>query len=309
MLNFNISKIRKIYRSIPLNFQEKNKSVKLIRKQTVFSSILVCYFCIMANQNQMSFLEHLEELRVRLIRIAIAVIVIASTLWFFQGWIMDNIFLSMKDSKFITFRLICQYFGVCVDDIPIDLQSLKMGSQFSYALMQSIMGGFVLGFPFIFFQIWSFIKPGLKFKEKKVARGIVLFVSLLFFLGILFGYFVVAPLCVQFFGNYKITDQIANKFTINSYMSTVLSTVFYSGLLFLLPVITYLFTKLGVISSSFLKKYRKHSIIGILILSAIITPPDLISQVIVGIPIFLLYEVGVFVSKRVEKQRKIEEVQ
>jgi len=263
----------------------------------------------MSNEAQMSFLDHLEELRVRLIRIAIAVIILASTLWSFQGWIMDNIFLSMKDSNFITFRLICQYLGVCVDNIPIDLQSLKMGSQFSYAIMQSILGGFVLGFPFIFYQIWSFIKPGLKIKEKTVARGIVFFVSLLFFIGILFGYFIVAPLCVQFFGNYKITGQIDNRFTINSYMSTVLSTVFYSGLLFLLPVITYLFTRLGVISSSFLKKYRKHSIIGILILSAVITPPDLISQVIVGIPIFLLYEVGILVSKRVEKLRRNEEIQ
>ncbi|MFT6246225.1 MAG: sec-independent protein translocase protein TatC, partial [Crocinitomicaceae bacterium] len=161
-----------------------------------------------------------------------------------------------------------------------------------------------LASPFIFFQIWSFVKPGLKQNEKGIAGGIVVYVSILFFLGISFGYFVVAPLCVQFFGNYVISDDIKNNFTINSYLGLVLSTIFYTGLLFLLPVVSYLFTKLGVVSSDFLKKYRKHSIIGILILSALITPPDLISQVIVGIPIVLLYEVGIFVSKRVEKKSK-----
>ncbi len=164
------------------------------------------------------------------------------------------------------------------------------------------MGGIVLSFPFIFYQIWSFVKPGLKQNESSVAKGIIFYVSILFFLGILFGYFVVAPLCVQFFGNFQISDMVKNNFTLNSYMSTILSTVFYSGLLFLLPVVTYLFTKLGVLNSEFLRKYRKHAIIGILVLSAIITPPDLISQVIVSIPIVLLYEVGILVSKRVERR-------
>tara|TARA_B110000879_G_C11066196_1_gene468750 strand:- start:158 stop:763 length:606 start_codon:yes stop_codon:yes gene_type:complete len=198
----------------------------------------------------------------------------------------------------------CQYFNICVESIAIDNQSIEMTGQFSYSLMMSIMGGFVLAFPFIFFQIWSFVKPGLKQNEKGIAGGIVIYVSILFFLGITFGYFIVAPLCVQFFGNYVISDVIKNNFTISSYLGLVLSTIFYTGLLFLLPVVSYLFTKLGVVSSDFLKKYRKHAIIGILILSALITPPDLISQVIVGIPIVLLYEVGIFVSKRVEKKSK-----
>ena len=138
----------------------------------------------------------------------------------------------------------------------------------------------------------------------KVAKGIVFYVSLLFFMGIAFGYLIVAPLCVQFFGNFKIIEEIDNNVKISSFMGTVLSTIFYTGLLFLLPILSYLFTKLGVLTSDFLKKYRKHAIIGILILSALITPPDLISQVIVGIPILILYEIGIFVSKRVEKRRK-----
>lgn len=262
----------------------------------------------MEDQKNMSFLEHLEELRWRLVRSAVAIVVFAVAIWFFMEWILNNLFLSMRFPSFPTFHLLCEWLGVCVESIPIDMQSTEMMGQFSYAIMMSIMGGIVLSFPFLFYQIWSFVKPGLKQNEKGVAKGIVLWVTVLFFTGILFGYFIVAPLCVQFFGNFQISGEITNRFTINSYMGTVLSSVFYSGLLFLLPVVTYLFTKLGVITPEYLKKYRKHAIVGILILSALITPPDLISQVIVGVPIVLLYEIGILVSKRVIRKRKKEEM-
>lgn len=258
----------------------------------------------MEPEKKMSFLDHLEELRWRIVKSAIAIVIFAVTLFTLQTWVMENLFLSMQKPSFITFRFMCHYFNICVESIPIENQSIEMTGQFSYSLMMSIMGGFVLSFPFIFHQIWSFVKPGLKQNEKGIAGGIVIYVSLLFFLGVAFGYFVVAPLCVQFFGNYTISGDIKNNFTISSYLGLVLSTIFYTGLLFLLPVVSYLFTKLGIINSDFLKKYRKHSIIGILILSALITPPDLISQVIVGIPIVILYEVGILVSKRVEKKSK-----
>lgn len=252
----------------------------------------------------MSFLDHLEELRWRLVRIAIAIVVLAITLWCFQEWIMDHVFLSMRSPDFPTFKFMCDAFGVCIEEIPIKMQSTTMAGQFSYALMMSILGGITLAFPFIFYQIWAFIKPGLKQNEKSVAGGIVVYVSGLFFLGILFGYFVVAPLCVQFFGSYQISRDVENIFTVNSYLSTILSTVFYSGLLFLLPVVAYIFAKLGIITPPFLRKYRKHAIVGVLILSAIITPPDLISQVIVAIPIVLLYEISIFVVVGVDRKRE-----
>jgi sec-independent protein translocase protein TatC len=165
------------------------------------------------------------------------------------------------------------------------------------------MGGLVLAFPYVFYQIWSFIKPGLKQKEKSAVKGIVFYVSILFFIGILFGYFIVSPLCVQFFGTYQISKKIDNIFTINSYMSTIISTVFYSGLLFLMPVIAYIFAKIGIITAAFLRKYRKHSIVGVLILSAVITPPDMLSQIIVSIPILLLYEISILVTARVNKKQ------
>ena len=273
---------------------------------SLFLNSFITFIRRMEEDQNMTFLGHLEELRWRLVKIAISIVVFAIVLWFFQEWIMENLFLSMKDPDFITFQIICNYLGVCVEEIPLGLQSMTMTGQFSFALMMSILGGVVLAFPFIFYQIWSFIKPGLKQNEKTISGGIVFYVSILFFLGICFGYFIVAPLCVQFFGSYQISKQLNNIFTISSYMSMILSTIFYSGLLFLLPVIAYLFTKLGVITPVFLRKYRKHAIIGILILSAVITPPDLISQVIVGIPIAILYETGIFVSARIDKKMRIQ---
>jgi sec-independent protein translocase protein TatC len=258
----------------------------------------------MSNNENMSFLQHLEELRWRLVKSAVAVVLVASVIWYFQETIMVNLFLSMKEKDFITFRLFCKYFGVCVADIPVKMQSMTVSGQFSYALMMSFMGGLVLAFPFIFYQLWSFVKPGLKLKEKKMASGLVFYVSLLFFVGILFGYFLVAPLSVQFFGSYQISNQIENNFTISSYMSMILSTVFYSGLFFLLPIVSYLLAKLEIIDAEFLKKYRRHAIVVILILAAVITPPDIISQIIVSIPIIGLYEIGILVAKRAVRQNK-----
>lgn len=258
----------------------------------------------MSEQNEMSFFDHLEELRWRIVRSVIAILIFAVVIWIYQEWIYDNIFKTMSDKNFITYRLMCQYFGICIDTIPLKTQSTTMGGQFGYSMMMSFMGGFVASFPFVFYQLWSFVKPGLKINEIKAVKGIVFYVSILFFLGILFGYYVVAPMCVQFFGSYQISKSIENIFTINSYMSTILSTIFYTGLMFLLPVLIYLFTELGIVTPAFLKKYRKHSIVGVLILSAVITPPDVISQILVSIPILLLYEIGVLVSARVYKQKE-----
>lgn len=237
-------------------------------------------------------------------RSAIAIIMFAIVIWIYQKEIMENVFLIMIEPSFITFNFFCEYLHVCIDKIPVNFQSMTLSGQFSYALMMSIMGGVVLAFPYIFYQLWSFVKPGLKFKEQRMARGIVFYVSILFFLGILFGYFVVAPLSVQFFGTFQISSQIKNDFTINSYMSTILSTVFYTGLFFLLPIVTYLLVKIGLFTPEFLVKYRKHAVVVILILAAIITPPDVISQVIVTIPIYLLYELSILVAKRVAKNQK-----
>ena len=255
----------------------------------------------MSEDQPMSFLDHLEELRWRLLRAAVAVIIFSIGIWTYQREIMEHVFLNMVDPDFITFKLLCKYLGVCVDQINVDFQSTTLAGQFSYALMMSIMGGVVLAFPYIFYQLWAFVKPGLKGTEKQMAKGIVFYVSALFFLGILFGYYVVAPLSVQFFGAFQITPEIKTDVTIASYMSTILSTVFYTGLFFLFPIVTFLLVKIGLFTPAFLIKYRKHAIVLILVLAAVITPPDVISQIIVTIPIYLLFEISILVAKRVDQ--------
>ena len=193
---------------------------------------------------------------------------------------------------------------MCANEIKIDLQNVEFTAQFGINLMMAIIGGVVTAFPYIFHQLWGFVKPGLKQNELKTVRGIVWFVSILFFIGILFGYFIIAPLTVQFFGNWQLAESIENNITIGSYLRTIILTVFFTGLLFLLPVVIFIFSKLGIITPEFLRKYRKHALVIILILAAIITPPDIFTQIIVTIPIYALYEFGIILSKRVEKQRR-----
>lgn len=252
------------------------------------------------DDNDMAFLEHLEELRWRIIRSVIAVLVLAIGMWFVKEWVIQNIFISMSKADFISFQAMCDWFNICVDDFPVKFQSNKVATQFTYALYMCLVGGFVLAFPYIFYQFWAFIKPGLKVKEINAARGITITVSFLFFLGVCFGYLVVAPITIHFFGDFQLADEFENIWMIGNFMSLIISSVIFTGILFLLPVFVYIFTKLGLITSSFLKKYRKHAIVLVLILAAFITPPDFISQVIVAIPILILYEISIVVSRRVE---------
>jgi sec-independent protein translocase protein TatC len=254
-------------------------------------------------EQEMSFLEHLEELRWRIVRSVIAIVIVAVGMWFVKEWVIDNLFISMTKPSFPSFQFMCDYFGICIDDIPVQFQSNKVGSQFTYALMLCLVGGFIVAFPYVFYQLWSFVKPGLRENEKQAVRGITFSVTLLFAMGVLFGYYVVAPLCIQFFGYFQLSSEFQNFWTISSFMSLIISSVVFTGLLFLLPVVVYVLSKIGIVTAEFLIKYRKHSIVGVLILSALITPPDFISQIIVSIPIIILYEVGIVISRRVEKNR------
>jgi sec-independent protein translocase protein TatC len=254
-------------------------------------------------EQEMSFLDHLEELRWRIVKAVIAILVFAIAMWFVKEWIIDHVFIAMTKPDFISFRAMCSWFDICIGDIPVNFQSTKVGGQFTYALWMCFVGGFILAFPYVFYQIWAFIKPGLKDNEKQMVSGITFYVTLLFLLGVTFGYLVVAPLCIQFFGYFMISPEFKNIWMIGSFMSLIISSVIFTGLLFLLPVVVYILSKIGIVTPHFLRKYRKHSIVGVLILSAIITPPDFISQVIVSIPIIILYEVGILISAKVERVR------
>lgn len=251
----------------------------------------------------MPFLDHLEELRWRLVKSVIAILIFSVVIFYFTEWIMDNIFLALAKPEFPIFKFFCWSFGICTEEISITFQSVQMSGQFTTNLMMAIIGGVIIAFPYVFYQLWSFIKPGLKQNELNTVRGIVFFVSILFFIGILFGYYVVAPLSVQFLGNWQMTEEIKNNITINSYLITVISTVFFTGLFFLLPVVIMIFSQLGLVTPAFLKKYRKHAFVIVLIIAAVITPPDLFTQILVAIPILLLYEMGIMISKRIENKR------
>lgn len=255
------------------------------------------------NENSMPFLDHLEELRWRLVKSVIAILIFSVVIFYFTEWIMDNIFLALAKPEFPIFKFFCWSFGICTEEISITFQSVQMSGQFTTNLMMAIIGGVIIAFPYVFYQLWSFIKPGLKQNELNTVRGIVFFVSILFFIGILFGYYVVAPLSVQFLGNWQMTEEIKNNITINSYLITVISTVFFTGLFFLLPVVIMIFSQLGLVTPAFLKKYRKHAFVIVLIIAAVITPPDLFTQILVAIPILLLYEMGIMISKRIENKR------
>ncbi len=260
--------------------------------------------------SEMSFLGHLEEMRWRLVKSTIAVLVVAIIIFINTRLVIDNVFMTMKSPNFPTYRFFCwvsQQLGfenMCLGEIPINLQSITTTGQFTTNMYFAFIGGFIITFPFIFYQFWSFLKPALKSNEVSVAKGSVFYGSLLFTLGILFGYFVVSPLSVQFFGTYSMSDEFSNNFTITSYLSMITTTTLFSGLFFELPMIIMILAKLDIVSSGLLKKYRKHALVGILILAAVITPPDIISQVLVAIPVLILYEIGILVAKRIEISKK-----
>ncbi|MEA3477436.1 MAG: twin-arginine translocase subunit TatC [Bacteroidota bacterium] len=264
------------------------------------------------HQKEMSFWEHLEELRWHIIRSVVAIIILGIVAFLNREIIFDEIILAPKDSDFITNRLLCQladYLSVsalCLDDLSLRVINLKMSGQFLTHMYISIIAGIIVGFPYLVWEIWSFIKPALKSREKKHSGGAVVVCSLLFLTGVLFSYFLIVPLTLHFLGTYQVSEFVKNQIALGSYISTVVSVSFAVGLVFELPVFVYFLTKVGIITPAFMKKNRKYMLIIILVLSAIITPPDIFSQVMVCIPLLLLYEFSIWISKRVYLKRQSE---
>lgn len=263
------------------------------------------------NLSEMSFLDHLEELRWLLIRSTIAILACATIAFFFSDFIFDEILFGPKNVDFITYRFFCdlsQEFGLdkslCVTEIPMRIQSREMGGQFSAHMWTSITAGFILGFPFIIWEFWKFIRPALYDNEKKNAVLFIVMASVLFFTGVLFGYFMITPLSINFLANYNVSKEIFNDIDLASYISLLRSSTIASGLLFELPIVIYFLTKLGLVTPTSLRTYRKYTLVIVLILSAIITPPDVISQIIVAIPIMILYEISILISVIVYKKQQ-----
>jgi sec-independent protein translocase protein TatC len=263
-----------------------------------------------AEEHEMTFLEHLEELRWHLIRIFIAVVSGAVIAFMFKNIIFDHIILAPNNPAFITNRLLCQFSEIvnvpalCINQIPIELISIKMSGQFTTHINISIVAGLIIAFPYIFWEFWSFFKPALYEKERKYARGAVFSASLLFMLGISFGYFVIIPLSINFLGTYSVSDIVTNQININSYIGSVTSVALASGITFELPIVVFFLARIGVVTPEFMKKYRRHAIVVILVVAAIITPPDVFSQILVTLPLLVLYEVSIFIAGRVIRDRK-----
>jgi sec-independent protein translocase protein TatC len=260
--------------------------------------------------SEMSFLDHLEILRWHLIRSVSVVMLLGIVAFAAKRIVFDVIIFGPKDPNFITYRMFCKLSkamglddALCMTELPFTLQNIDMAGQFTTHIWVSLIAGFIVGFPYVLWEVWRFIKPGLKSKESNYARGVVFFSSLLFMMGVSFGYFMIAPLSVNFLGSYTVSAQVANEINLGSFISTVTTVTLASGLIFELPILVYFFTKIGLLTPEMMKAYRRHAIVVTVILSAVITPPDIASQVLVSLPLLILYEISIFISARVIKNQ------
>ncbi|HET6990731.1 MAG TPA: twin-arginine translocase subunit TatC [Bacteroidia bacterium] len=260
---------------------------------------------------EMSFLGHLEALRWHLVRSAIVIVVLAVVAFCFPEILFGKIILGPKSPDFFTYQFLCNIShkwgmgdSLCFTDFNFKFQNIEVTGQFTLAMWGSVVAGLVLGFPYILWELWRFIKPALKEKESKAATGFIFYASMLFLAGILFGYYVVTPMAIYFLGNYQVDPSIQNIFDIDSYISVVTTLVLLMGLVFELPILVYFLARFGIITGAFMGKYRKHAIIVILIVAAVITPTtDIFTQMLVAVPLYILYEASIIVAKRVEKKR------
>jgi len=256
-------------------------------------------------EKEMPFLEHLEELRWHLIRSVAAIAVFSIAAFFAKDFVVGQLILGPSKTNFLTYRLFCQLSQLtCIDKLPFVIQSRTMTGQFTMHMAASLTVGLIASFPYIFWEIWRFVKPALYLTEKQVTRGVTALVSLLFMIGILFGYYLIAPLSINFLANYQLDPSIVNEFDITSYVSTLVMMVLSSGIMFQLPMVVYFLSKIGILHPSFMRSYRRQAIVIILFVSAIITPPDVVSQMLIASPIYFLYEISINISASVWKKHE-----
>lgn len=262
---------------------------------------------------EMTFLQHLEELRWHIIRSLVAIVIGAIVAFMFKDIIFDHIILAPNNPDFITNRLLCRLADMvnvpllCINQNPVELISIKLTGQFTTHITISLVAGLILAFPYVFREFWSFFRPALYEKERKYARGAVTMASLLFLAGIIFGYFIIAPLSINFLGTYRVSDLVTNQINITSYIGSVTSVALASGITFELPIVVFFLARIGVLTPEFMRKYRRHAIVVVLVVAAVITPPDVFSLILVSIPLLILYEVSIFLAARVVRQREAAE--
>lgn len=265
----------------------------------------------------MSFLDHLEILRWHLIRSAVAIILGAITAFIFKNFIFDTLIFGALKPDFITYKFLCKASAklsswlpnlfpdgaICIgQDLPT-LVNLTMAGQFMAHIVTAMVSGIILAFPYVLWEVWRFISPGLQKSERNVTRGFVAAASFLFFCGVLFGYLVISPLSINFFLNYQVSSEVVNNPTLSTYISLITTVVLACGAVFELPILVYFLTKAGILTPKVLRAFRRHALVGALILSAVITPPDVFSQILVTIPILILYEISIWISSLVLKRQ------
>ncbi|HOI32313.1 MAG: twin-arginine translocase subunit TatC [Bacteroidales bacterium] len=262
---------------------------------------------------EMSFWEHMEELRWHIVRSVIAVVVLSIIAFLNRKMVFDFLVLAPGKADFFTNRMLCKagellnIEAICMDDLNLQIININMSGQFLTHMYISFITGLVLAFPFVLNEIWRFVKPGLREGEARYSSGAVFISSLLFFLGVLFSYFLIVPLTINFLGTYQVSETVTNQISLQSYISTVISVIFAVGLVFELPILIYFLTKIGLITPAFMRRNRKYTIVILLIISAVITPPDVFSQILVVIPLIALYEMSILVSDRIaRKQSRME---
>ncbi|MFC7525027.1 twin-arginine translocase subunit TatC [Parapedobacter sp. GCM10030251] len=264
---------------------------------------------------EMSFFDHLEVLRWHLIRSAIAIAVFMVVAFSFYDFIFDDIIMGPKSPDFLTYRVMCQIAewlntpDFCVTEVPGTIINTQMAGQFILQINSSLIIAILLGFPYLLYEVWLFVKPALTDVERKSSSGFVFYASMLFLLGVLFGYFVVVPLAMNFLANYSISDSISNTITIDNYLSFVATLTLGCGIVFELPIIIFILSKLGIMTPQFMRKSRQYAVVIILLIAAVITPtPDIITMLTVSFPMFLLYELSIVVAARVHRNKVKSEV-
>jgi sec-independent protein translocase protein TatC len=257
----------------------------------------------------MSFLDHLEGLRWHLIRSVIAIAVVMLGMFFFVTELINDVVLAPLSHDFPTLKFLCSLgTDLCPPPAHVTLQATEPAEQFTRAIMVAIVGGFIVAFPYVFWELWSFIKPGLYVKEIKKTRGVIFIVSSLFFTGVLFGYFIVTPFTLNFFASFKISPQVENIWRVGNVIALVVQIALAGGLLFQMPVVAYFLAKIGVIGPVLMRKYQRHAIVVCLVVAGILTPsPDLMSQMLLAVPMLLLYQVSIVIVARVARKRAANE--
>ncbi len=265
-------------------------------------------------QAEMSFLDHLEAFRWHIVRSFIAIFVFSLAAFASKEFIFGTLILGPSRPDFWFYQMACEFgqavansTAFCIDELPFIIQSRKMTGQFTMHITTSLVIGIIVAFPYFFWEMWRFISPALYSNEKQHTRGATFFVTLLFMTGVLFGYYIVSPISIHFLGNYQVDPSILNEFDITSYVGTITMLVLACGLMFQLPMVIYFMTKAGILTPGILRNYRKHSIVVILILGAIITPPDPISQMLISLPIMLLYEISITISTVIYRRKQKKE--